>query len=125
LQPIAELLQIQHNPKIAKTTSLLACWLASVLPSCAVADNLAWKFVVVLTALQASRVLSVESIRKPRSKLRTLEALMRSNEDGYGVPAEAVMALFAVHAIRPSFLLATFRQKQKLKIQQLNVLFWV
>jgi hypothetical protein len=45
---------------------------------------------------------------------------MRSNEDGYGVTAEALIALFAVHAIiSPGFLLATFRQKQKLKIQEL------
>jgi hypothetical protein len=107
---------MQHNPKITKPRH---CWLAgfaSVLPSCAVADNLAWKLVLVLTALRASRVLSLESIRnrgKPRSELRTLEALMRSNEDGYGVAAEAVIALFAVHAISPGFLLATFRQKQK------------
>jgi hypothetical protein len=67
----------------------------------------------------------VES-RVPSS--RTLEALMRSNEDGYGVSAEAVIAaLFAVHACHQPwfFLLATFRQKQKLKIQELNVLFWV
>ncbi len=119
LQRKAELVQILHNPK---TTKPRHCWLASVLPYCAVADNLAWKLVLLLNALRASRVLSLESIRnrgKPRSKLRTLEALMRSNEDGYGVRAEAVIALFAVHAISPGFLLATFRQKQKHKIQEL------
>jgi hypothetical protein len=45
---------------------------------------------------------------------------MRSNEDGYGVPAEAVIALFAVHAISPGFLIGDISPKTETQNSRIN-----
>lgn len=99
-------MQIQHNPKITKLRhsllALLACFRLSFLPA-QLQTTWLGSLVLVLTALPASRGTELgkhfEIVESRVPSSRTLEALMRSNEDGYGVSAEAVIAaLFAVHA---------------------------
>jgi hypothetical protein len=104
-------LQIQHNPKITKPRH---CWLAGLLPSfLPVQLQTTWLGSWFWYSLRFEGTENRKHSKSWRAafQARTLEALMRSNEDGHGVHAEAVIALFAVHAISPGFFIGDISPK--------------